>query len=366
MLADWLPARHHRVALLGLVVVIAALISAGQIYHNWNAYGASVRFSTIFGVKLVEWMLWALVVPAIVFLDKRAGFRRRTRWVAGAVHLVAAITWVLAMNAVLTVLGQLIDPTTGDTGFGALYANRLIFKLPAGLGVYGFILAAYGIVHLLSARYADSVREAQLETELTTARLRNLHMQLQPHFLFNALHSIGALVREGEGERAVDMIAELSELLRRALGTADRQEVTLEEELDFLDHYVRIQQVRFADRLRLRYEIEAEARSALIPCLLLQPLVENAIRHGLERTSRVVEIVISARATDSRIVLEVSDSGPGPGTEAIIEGVGLGTTRQRLVHLYGDQQSFALGRRPGGGTLVCLQVPRRAGPVEES
>jgi LytS/YehU family sensor histidine kinase len=164
-------------------------------------------------------------------------------------------------------------------------------------------------------------------------------------------------VREGEGERAVDMIAELSDLLRRALGAADRQEVTLDEELDFLDHYVRIQQVRFGNRLQVCYRIEPGIRSVLIPSLILQPLVENAIRHGLERTTRAVEVTIGASAIDERVLIDVSDTGPGPAGSPVLERVGLGTTRQRLAQLYGSEQSFTLEPREGGGTIVRLKLP---------
>jgi LytS/YehU family sensor histidine kinase len=271
----------------------------------------------------------------------------------------------LAMNVVLTLLTRFTDPAAADAAFGRLYTNRLFFKLPAGLGIYAFILAAYGIAQLVSRQHAQAMREAQLQTQLSTAQLRNLQVQLQPHFLFNALHSISGLVREGEGERAVDMIAELSDLLRRALGAADRQVVTLAEELDFLDHYVRIQQLRFGDRLQVCYRIEPGTRSVLIPSLVLQPLVENAIRHGLERTTRAVEVTIGASANHERILIEVSDTGPGPATSPVLERVGLGTTRQRLAQLYGTEQSFTLEPREGGGTLVRLTLPMHMQAPEE-
>ena len=367
MVFQWPPTdRRQHVTMLAIVVAGIALISAAQLHHNWTAFGIEVGFASLLLMKLTEWSLWGVAVPAIVWLDRAQGFQRRPRPSALFVHLVAAILWFLAMNVVLTILTSAIDPSAADSTFRRLYTNRLIFKLPAGLGVYAFILAAYGIVHLASRHNAQSVREAQLQNQLSAAQLRNLQMQLQPHFLFNALHSIGGLVREGEGERAVDMIAELSDLLRRALGTADRQQVTLDEELDFLDQYVRIQQVRFGDRLRVCYQFEPAVRSLLIPALMLQPLVENAIRHGLERTTREVEVTIGIRAVEDRLLIEVSDTGPGPATSPVVERVGMGTTRQRLVQLYGTQQTFTLEPRPEGGTVVRMTLPRRSRSTEDA
>ena len=366
MLFQWPPAGPRQYAtLLAVAVLGISLISAAQLHYNWTSFGVDVGFGSLFLAKLTEWSLWGLAVPVIVWLDRAHGFQRRGRGGALLVHLAAAVALFLAMNVVLTLLTRLTDPSAGNDAFSRLYTNRLFFKLPAGLGIYAFILAAYAIVHLVSRQHAQSMREAQLQTQLSTAQLRNLQMQLQPHFLFNALHSISGLVREGEGERAVDMIAELSDLLRRALGAADRQEVTLDEELDFLDHYVRIQQVRFGNRLQVCYLIEPGVRSALIPSLVLQPLVENAIRHGLERTTRAVKVTIGASVIEERVVIEVSDTGPGPATSPVLERVGLGTTRQRLAQLYGSEQSFTLEPREGGGTIVRLKMPLQSQVSEE-
>ena len=350
---------RHYTALLSSFAVVAAGVSAAQLHHNWTAAGVQASFGAILGLKLAEWSAWAVAVPVIIWLDRRQGFAARGLVGGAVVHLLAGIALSLLLNALLSALTPLADPLATQQSFARLYTNRLIFKLPASLGVYALILATYGVVHLMTVRYADLAREARLETELASSRLHNLQMQLQPHFLFNSLHSIGGLIREGESERAVDMIAELSELLRRALATSDRQEVRLEEELSFLEHYVRLQQTRFSDRMRVRFDIDPGARSALIPSFILQPLVENSIRHGLERTGRVVDIGISARVEDGQLMLEVSDTGPGPAAVPVAEGVGLGTTRQRLAHLYGTQHALAIGPRPGGGTLVSLVLPRR-------
>ncbi|NUQ12873.1 MAG: histidine kinase, partial [Gemmatimonadaceae bacterium] len=215
----------------------------------------------------------------------------------------------------------------------------------------------------LSRRFADAARESeQLQARLDQARLQALRLQLQPHFLFNTLNTITALVhRDPPG--AERMVTGLSELLRASLGTAGEQEVRLDRELEILRHYLDIQLVRFPDRLSVRFEIDPAANEALVPSLLLQPLAENAIKHGITPRAAAGHLSIGAWRRDGTLVLEVSDDGVGvaPG-EPLTEGVGLGNARARLASLYGAGHRFEAGPRDEGGFRVSVEIPFRVEP----
>lgn len=214
----------------------------------------------------------------------------------------------------------------------------------------------------LSRRYDDAARASEkLQTRLDQARLQALKLQLQPHFLFNTLNTITALVHT-DPHSAERMISGLSELLRISLGTAGEQEVPLERELDVLRHYLDIQQVRFQDRLSVSFDVDRDAPRAFVPNLLLQPLVENAIKHGIGPRAAAGHIVISAHRRNGVLALEVSDDGVGAATggeasDARREGVGLGNSRARLQSLYGDAHRFEVGPRSAGGFRVHIEIP---------
>jgi two-component sensor histidine kinase len=203
----------------------------------------------------------------------------------------------------------------------------------------------------------------QLEARLARAQLQSLRLQLHPHFLFNTLNTINALI--GTDRRAAErVISGLSELLRMSLSSASEQEVTLARELELLAHYIEIQQIRFQDRLSVRFQIDSEVRSALVPNLMLQPLVENAIRHGIAPRAAPGHVVVTARRTGDRLEMSVVDDGVGEtaGTEHR-DGVGLGNTRARLLSLYGADHRFEAGTPPTGGFVVTLEIPYRTDSV---
>jgi len=204
------------------------------------------------------------------------------------------------------------------------------------------------------------LRAAELEKRLAQARLQTLQMQLNPHFLFNSLHAISALVHK-DADMADQMITRLSDLLRYALEGTDAQEVPLRQELDFLRRYLEIEQTRFGDRLAVGLEIAPETLDALVPNLLLQPLVENAIRHGIEPRAKPGRIELRAGCENGQLKLEVRDNGVGLSPDRKVEeGVGLSNTRARLKQLYGERHRFALSETPGGGLSVSLELPFRA------
>ncbi|HYO13515.1 MAG TPA: histidine kinase [Thermoanaerobaculia bacterium] len=267
----------------------------------------------------------------------------------------AATTMMWGLRSVLYPLAGL-----GPYDYGAM-PLRYLMELP--LQAIGFVLmvAALHAWGALEAARARELRAAQLEGSLARAQIRNLRLQLQPHFLFNALNTISATMYE-DPAAADEMIEQLAELLRASLRTAQSDEVPLGEELALLDRYLALMRARFGERLEVALELDPEAASALVPSLLLQPLVENAIRHGnAERVGRGA-IAVRARREDGRLVLEVEDDGPGEADTAPdrpAPGIGLAATAERLRLLYGDGQSFSAGNGPGGGFLVRASLPFR-------
>ena len=198
----------------------------------------------------------------------------------------------------------------------------------------------------------------QLEARLARAQLQSLRLQLHPHFLFNTLNTINALI--GTDRRAAErVISGLSELLRMSLSSASEQEVTLAKELELLAHYIEIQQIRFQDRLTVNFRIDPEARYALVPNLMLQPLVENAIRHGIAPRAAPGHVIVSAARRGPRLELSVVDDGVGERTREHRDGVGLGNTRARLLSLYGSEHRFEAGGGSTGGFTVRIDIPYR-------
>jgi sensor histidine kinase YesM len=221
---------------------------------------------------------------------------------------------------------------------------------------------AVGFYRKLNER---ELRTAELEQRLTQARLKALQMQLNPHFLFNTLHTISALVHQ-DVEVADQTIARLADLLRYALESTDEQEVSLAQELCFLQRYVEIEQTRFGDRLSFKTEIAPDVLEARVPNLVLQPLVENAIQHGIEPHIRPGEVLLTASRINGELHLSVQDNGGGlPSGQLHREGVGLSNTRIRLEHLYGGAQRFTLDNRAAGGLVVHIRIPfREHDPLE--
>jgi two-component sensor histidine kinase len=232
------------------------------------------------------------------------------------------------------------------------------FQLPTYLAVLG---AAHALIFSRRAKDRER-RETELVSRLTQARLQALRMQLNPHFLFNTLNSIASLVYD-QPRAADEMIGSLSELLRLTLSASDRQEITLREELRFLDQYLFIEQTRFGERLRIEKNIEPAALDTTVPILLLQPIVENAVKHGIESQLAPGVIGIEAQRSGDILRLRVTDNGRGPANTAdgkLKEGVGLGNTRARLRELYGERGTLDFRAREGGGALVEIQIPWHA------
>ncbi|HEV2666466.1 MAG TPA: histidine kinase [Blastocatellia bacterium] len=232
-----------------------------------------------------------------------------------------------------------------------------------GLITYALIVGFfYGLDYYQKFRDRE-LRATQLEGRLAQAEFQNLKTQLQPHFLFNTLHAISALMQENV-PAANRMLVRLSELLRVTLESAGAQEVTLKQEMEFAQRYLEIEQTRFQDRLSVRTVVDPATLDARVPSLLLQPLVENAVRHGIARRAGAGLLEIRAQREGDKLRLQAHDNGPGLQTDAngeMVNGVGLSNTRARLDQLYGSAHSFEIGAAEDGGALVTVTIPLRLG-----
>jgi LytS/YehU family sensor histidine kinase len=236
------------------------------------------------------------------------------------------------------------------------------FEAPIHLFVYSAILGVTFIVDYSRRLRARETASAQLATQLAQAELQALRMQLNPHFLFNALNGVATLVRERKHDRAVRMLAGISDLLRYVLDESGKQEVQLRREVEFIAQYLEIERIRFPDRLRVRIDVDPESTEALVPNLILQPVVENAIRHGVARHGRATKLTITAQRNIGMLEVKVEDDGPGFGgslKEPPSIGVGIENTRARLAQTYGEDQSLTFESLTPQGAAVTITIPFR-------
>jgi two-component system LytT family sensor kinase len=357
------PVRIPPLVLFGLATLFGA-------YAGWqHVRGMEMSRNFPDGVPLAHglamrmpyWYLWALFMPVLLWLARRFPLERM-RWLGGAaLHVAAGVAIVTAHAALMIVVWRLLPRWLFVMG-NPFPRNATQFVMGAfgeGAGMYAFLLGgAYTGAYYARFRERE-LAASRLQGQLAHAQLQALRMQLNPHFLFNALNSISMLVRGGRNGEAVRMLAGLGDLLRGVLEEDRPNEVPLREELDFLRRYLAIEQIR-AGRLEVRVDVAPELMDARVPNLILQPLVENAIRHGISRSSAAGLVEIAARRRGGALLLSVRDDGPGPRGGGR-EGVGLGNTRARLARMYGHEQALELGDAEGGGALATLRIPFRPG-----
>jgi two-component system LytT family sensor kinase len=316
----------------------------------------------LFGTELATWLPWALATPWVVSMARRYPVIRGATWQAVAVHVAtfAAISVVAeAWSAMLQVLfnpwGNRRLPTFWNTWSITLLYQVLIFLI-----AYVLILAITYLVDSRDRIARQAAESARLNEELSKAQLAALRGQMEPHFMFNTLNSIAGLVRDHRNDTAVSMIVGLSEFLRRSSEDSHRPLVTLAEEIEYLQRYVDIQQVRFGDRLKVGVDIPEDLRDAQVPGLLLQPLVENAIKHGIATRVAGGNVRVAATRAEGCILLSVYNDGPGfPADWERGGGVGLANLRTRLGILYGDASDLQMRRVGTDGVEVVVTLPRR-------
>ncbi len=349
--------------LLFLFWTVLGFAFAGQLYLSRLRSDSPLPWSVAMNRYLADYYVFALLsVPAILVARRFPAVG--LRWpVAAAVHLAGGALFSLGWIALRAVWEQWrtrmeLAPTTFEAAFSQALGLTFFFNLLW----YGGIVAAQNAVTYYWKFHERELHAAALETRLTEARLQALQMQLNPHFLFNTLNAIASLMHK-DVDAADRMIVRLSELLRYALDSTDEQEVPLHQELDFLGRYLDIQRARFGERLVIRQEIAPDVLDARVPNLILQPLVENAIEHGIEPRARAGEILLRAFRRGAMLILEVQDNGKGlaPGGKPA-EGIGLANTRARLQQLYGASQRLELQPASPEGLVVHIELPLQQKP----
>jgi hypothetical protein len=332
---------HRRWILAAGAWAVFGLVSGLQLWISMITHGHSVP--RLIGYTIIVWEGWLAIGAAISWLTRRLPLIPPEPYnllVHGLAAMIAAVAHIGYWIGVTLVLHP-FDPrrfTLADMDIGATFFQRLPIEL---------------ILYLVVAGVAQAM---QLQSSLMNARLHALELQLQPHFLFNTLISISSLVRTEQNEEAVTMIAGLSDLLRYTLDHAGRQQVTLDEESAMLRRYLEIQKGRFPDRLTYSIDVAPEVLHAAVPTFILQPLAENAIRHGIARSAGAGVVTVRAFRDGARVQIEMFNSGtlqpPANG------GIGVANTRERLRQLYGNDQHFDL-RNDRGGVLASLSVPMK-------
>jgi two-component sensor histidine kinase len=377
-----------RAELLGVFAfwtVLALLTAANRLADQGDFTLSAVPHAVPIGLAFQQMYLWALLTPLVFWIAGRFNVEQSNTGVKILILVLLGIVIAYSVDLVnSTIVRSFADrsPTssTGNAshvggGFGRSHGPGVggtfgILRGPMVLNhfiLYWGVLAA-GFARDYFLRFRAREREtarlqgetAQLQTQLAEARLSALNAQLNPHFLFNTLHAVSSLVeRDPRGVRR--MIARLSELLRYTLDGGAEHEVMLAQEIAFLERYLEIMQIRFQGQLEIDLQAGDDVRDALVPNLILQPLVENAVKHGVDKVSGTGKIRIQARRDSDRLVLSVSDNGPGPQKIARLDeaGVGLANIRQRLEQLYGSAQSLTLAEAPNGGTVAQITMPFR-------
>jgi two-component system, LytTR family, sensor kinase len=358
------PSSAARVPLRIIFSVATALgfFSAFAVFYFISTFtDKEAAFGLLLTLNLGYWYSWAALTPGILWLTGRFPFDRSGWKVAVPIH-IAGVVIATSLHIVMTValrmatyyaIGESLDTWLHEAQ--ELFILNFDWEMMTQWTIVGVGTA----LRYLNEARARELSAAQLETRLVEARLHTLQRQMQPHFLFNTLNTISALMHR-DVEAADAMIARLSDLLRMSLQRVGVQEVPLKEELDFLSKYLEIEQTRFRDRLTVVFDVQAETLHALVPNLLLQPLVENAIKHGIGPRPTPGQIAVRARINGALLELDVQDNGVGLSAARLTDfnrGVGLSNTRSRLDHLYGSLHRFEFRQPAEGGLLVCIAIP---------
>lgn len=315
---------------------------------------------------LAYWPTWAILAPLIYWQARRFPLSR-VNWPRNlTVHIAIGLLLVVPQRAVYLTIAWALQNLAGERlPLLSLYRDFLLYNLPTGLMSYVILLGGF-LLYFNDKYKQERLRSTRLSAELNQAQLQALRMQLQPHFLFNTFNSISAMLHE-DAHAADEMLAQLGDFLRVTLQNSGQQMVPLEVELDFLRRYLSIEQIRLQDRLQIEYEIEPAAKNSLVPNLLLQPIIENVIKHEVGQTYAPVRVSVSASLADGRLKLSVSDDGPGLAGDGqhATEGFGLNNTRARLRSAFNDDFRFELIPRTKGGTVALMDLPVRADSASE-
>jgi two-component system LytT family sensor kinase len=360
------PTGVRRPLIFAVATALGVLSSALAWQFTRSLGRVDISLQQLAILNFAYWYLWAVMTPAIVGLAQRYRFERGGLWRAVAVHvpavLVAALLHIAAMQGVESWLAAARGkPFVWWTEVQQAALHYFDWEMITYWAIVGL---SHALIYYRESR-GRAVRAAQLEIKLAETQLLTLQQQLHPHFLFNTLHAISALMHK-DVDAADRTLMRLSDLLRITLENLGQAEVPLKSELDFVGKYLQIEQTRFADRLTVRFDVQPEALDTRVPSLLLQPLVENAIKHGVAKKAGAGHIDIRARRDGDKLLIEVRDDGVGLSEDALTalqKGIGLSTTRARLQHLFGADFRFEFHRLEEG-LAVIVAVPWHTGHGE--
>ena len=341
-------------AILGAWTLVAMLF-AGQAWFAAQVRGEPLAWARASTIWLVWAAAWAALTPIALRLEARFPLQRPHILAALAVHGVASATCALVNLALFALAAPVIGATQVEPTWFGTFSRLLGTTFLLNLPVYWLIVAAAHVERLARTAREKDRRRLRLEAQLADARLQALRTQLQPHFLFNALNTISVLMHE-DADAADRILLQLSALLRRSLDSTEAHEVSLGEEVGFLESYLEIEQARFGGRLSYRILIPDQLLEARVPNLILQPLVENALRHGLATRAGPGRVEIKADRHGDSLLLCVVDDGRGL-PPATTERVGLANTRARLRLLYADRQRFEVRNSDDGGVVAEIELP---------
>jgi signal transduction histidine kinase len=353
-----------RVGVGFLLATVVGVFFAAQIRFSSIAIGRAASWPQALYWALGDWYEWALLAPLIFWLARRFSFGRG-RWpLSLGVHVFAALV-LATMHAAMCASAAVLQAWYQDAtvSFAAEFRGLLARRSHFNLAVCALFVAGWNAWNYYRESRERAAQAAELAVQLAEARLQALRMQLNPHFLFNTLNSISSLMLK-DVHAANDMLVRLGEFLRRTLELATEPEIPLRRELEFARQYLDIEQIRFGARLSVSYSVQPAAMDAAVPNLILQPLVENAIRHGVEHTPKPARLDVAATRDNGCLRLRLTNSGGSASRDtrraAFRERVGLANTRQRLQQLYGDAHEFKLTGDNSGGATVSITIPFRS------
>jgi signal transduction histidine kinase len=318
----------------------------------------------IFSWGILTWLAWAPLTPVMIWLARRYSLSGSEWKRSLVVHLPAFLLLSAIHSAAATAITLTVEPFdqmgTSPKLFWPRFLSRLLGSFGSDLLVYALVIGlCYAFDYYRKYREREFLT-SRLEAQLARAQLDTLRMQLHPHFLFNTLNGIVGLVRDNKNDAAVSMLVGLSDLLRHTLEHSAKQEVELREELNFIKLYLSIQEMRFSDRFHIKLDIDPATMKALVPNLILQPLTENAIRHGISRSADAGLVGIASAVEDGHLRLTVYDNGAGLPHDWQLKGsagIGLANTAARLQQLYDDDHQFDIRNRDEGGVEVVIRMP---------
>jgi len=353
------PARWVIAIGLGTAAILAFAVST-QTYLSMLGHGHAFRRILIW--QLSSWSYWGFVAPLVLRRGAAIAAGGRPGWRVSLHLVLIGLALMAAHVAFASQLAIWSQPFTPVVTYG--FTRAVVAQLPAYLAIdplaYVLLLVVGGALAAHHRAQRLELRESRLEAELTRAQLHALRLEIEPHFLFNTLNAIAALIRLKDNRRALEMLVDLSEFMRASLDRSRDQLVPLSTEVEWVKRYVSLQQTRFGDRLDVRYEIDADCLDLTVPTLMLQPIVENALRHGAARQTQPCHVVIGAARDHRRLKLWVRDDGVGLPPDFDIDrhaGTGLRNTRSRLEQLYGAAATLDLQSVDRSGTIVEITLP---------